>query len=645
MTRLGRITSRITIGALFALIPVASLAAITPITTASAANNTNVYVGYVDANRGWLQEPAPWDGSPNTTFEGCSPSASCAFDGGAVRFANNSGGNVNVDFITVNIGGCVFDLWPHNVTVATGSQLIATQTISGADAGCSSDGHLDGSDVGPGGIPYAGNCTPDGVIPTVTVSVDGTATTFNDSAQVLNTGGVDQASCSSPGRPQGNEAAQWQLIGGTQVCSAASLTLAPPTQSEVVGGTASVTASLVNNCGQPLQSNTVTFTVKSGPNTGVTGSAVTDSNGNATFSYSSSVSGADTVEASVTTSGGTFTSNDVTVNWDAAIAASGLSFAGTEGNPTGSVVVATFTDADTADTARGYTATINWGDSSSSSGAVSGSNGSFSVSGNHTYVEEASYTVSVTITDNDTASNTATISSTASIGDAALSATCGVPALILPGVNGATATFTDAARPSGTLSDFSASIDWGDGSSSTGTVSGLNGGPYTVSGAHAYSGTGMYTVTTSIVDAGGSKTSTTCKTLVYAFPRHGTFVLGDKTVASAGTSTVNWWGSQWAKNNALSGGSAPNSMKGFAEHPSSSPPVCGGGYRTDPGEASEPPDHVPSYMAVVVSSQISKSHDDILGDIRKIVIVKTDPGYRDDPGHRGTGVIVATVCG
>jgi hypothetical protein len=26
------------------------------------------------------------------------------------------------------------------------------------------------------------------------------------------------------------------------------------------------------------------------------------------------------------------------------------------------------------------------------------------------------------------------------------------------------------------------------------------------------------------------------------------------------------------------------------------------------------------------------------------VIVKTDAGYKDDPGHAGTGMVVATVC-
>jgi len=34
----------------------------------------------------------------------------------------------------------------------------------------------------------------------------------------------------------------------------------------------------------------------------------------------------------------------------------------------------------------------------------------------------------------------------------------------------------------------------------------------------------------------------------------------------------------------------------------------------------------------------------ISGDIRKIVIVKTNPGYGPSPGHVGTGQVVAIVC-
>jgi hypothetical protein len=50
-------------------------------------------------------------------------------------------------------------------------------------------------------------------------------------------------------------------------------------------------------------------------------------------------------------------------------------------------------------------------------------------------------------------------------------------------------------------------------------------------------------------------------------------------------------------------------------------------------------------MAVIVSSKITKSGSQISGNTVAIVIVKTSSGYKNDPGHAGTGTVVATLCG
>ena len=105
---------------------------------------------------------------------------------------------------------------------------------------------------------------------------------------------------------------------------------------------------------------------------------------------------------------------------------------------------------------------------------------------------------------------------------------------------------------------------------------------------------------------------------------------------------VYWWGSQWHKNNSLSGGAAPAAFKGFEN--SSPAPTCGDTWKTNPGNSSGPPAMVPSYMAVVVSSKITKIGSTISGDVREVVIVKTDPGYGPNPGHEGTGEVVAILC-
>ena len=61
---------------------------------------------------------------------------------------------------------------------------------------------------------------------------------------------------------------------------------------------------------------TVNFTVVSGPNAGLTGSAVTDSNGHASFTYVGNSPGTDTIQASfVNSQGVTVVSNPVTKTW------------------------------------------------------------------------------------------------------------------------------------------------------------------------------------------------------------------------------------------------------------------------------------------------------------------------------------------
>jgi hypothetical protein len=192
-------------------------------------------------------------------------------------------------------------------------------------------------------------------------------------------------------------------------------------------------------------------------------------------------------------------------------------------------------------------------------------------------------------------------------------------------------------------SDYSATIDWGDGSSSAGTVSpGTGHGPYTVTGSHTYGSTGTFTITTTIKDVGGSTTVATCTTLVFAFaPGGGSFVIGDGNYA-LGTD-VQFWGAQWWKRNSLTLGPAPASFKGFAERPAT--PTCGAIWSTDPGNSPPPPaGPLPTYMGVIVSSGITKFGPVIVGDTLHIVVVRTDRGYKPNPGHAGTGTVVARVC-
>ena len=74
------------------------------------------------------------------------------------------------------------------------------------------------------------------------------------------------------------------------------------------------------------------------------------------------------------------------------VPAGGFSFSGAAGTSVGGTV-ATIIDPNTSATSSAYSATINWGDGTTSPGTISGSNGSFSVTGNHAYTAGGTYPV------------------------------------------------------------------------------------------------------------------------------------------------------------------------------------------------------------------------------------------------------------
>lgn len=49
-------------------------------------------------------------------------------------------------------------------------------------------------------------------------------------------------------------------------------------------------------------------------------------------------------------------------------------------------------------------------------------------------------------------------------------------------------------------------------------------------------------------------------------------------------------------------------------------------------------------MVIIVSNQITKSGSTIAGDTPHLVVVATNPGYAGNPGHAGTGTVVAALC-
>jgi len=164
--------------------------------------------------------------------------------------------------------------------------------------------------------------------------------------------------------------------------------------------------------------------------------------------------------------------------------------------------VANFTDTFTNNVASDFLATVDWGDGVTSSATITGGSGAFAVSGSHTYQEESSYLLKVTLTDDSPGTATKTVSTTINVADAALSGsavaiapTAGTP------FTGTVANFTDA-DPNGAIADYTATINWGDGTTTPGAI----GSGFTVSGTHTYAAGygGTFTLSVTVNDAGGA---------------------------------------------------------------------------------------------------------------------------------------------
>jgi hypothetical protein len=225
------------------------------------------------------------------------------------------------------------------------------------------------------------------------------------------------------------------------------------------------------------------------------------------------------IHVSITSAGGSATqAAGSAVVADAALTGQKSTIAATEGVALVNTTVATFTDANTDAPVSDFTALINWGDGHQSVGTVtSAGSGNFSVSGSNTYAEAGSYSVVVTIT--DVGGKSAVVGSTATVADAALTSTSvGITATEAQSFTGTVATFTDA-NALAPATDFSATVDWGDGTSvSAGTVTQAANGTFFVTGSHIYTDNtpvgAPRTVTVTIKDNEGANTTATSSATV-----------------------------------------------------------------------------------------------------------------------------------
>ncbi len=213
--------------------------------------------------------------------------------------------------------------------------------------------------------------------------------------------------------------------------------------------------------------------------------------------------------------------------------------------------VATFSDSNGGDTPASFTATINWGDGTSSAGTVSGGGGTFTVSGGHTYADEGNDQASVTLTHtSDSATSTVSGGVAVAENDVLNVHATSFSAKAQQAFNGAVATFTDTDNAN-VAGDFIAVIDWGDGTTNAGSISGSN-GAFTVNGSHTYAAAGPDNVTVTVTDdAPGTATATGTASIQVApnmvvmtgTPGNDTFTAlpGDERIdAGQGVDTINF---------------------------------------------------------------------------------------------------------
>ena len=217
------------------------------------------------------------------------------------------------------------------------------------------------------------------------------------------------------------------------------------------------------------------------------------------------------VKVTATDSGGlsAFETFQMAVNAAAALAGQVILTTATEHMALASgTTVATFTDSNLSDTVSAFTASIDWGDGTTTAGVVTGSNGSFTVLGGHTYADEGSDLVTATIT--RSADHTQiSLAGTVTVADHDVLTPHGVTinASSNQPFTGTVATFSDIDTISG-AGDFAATIDWGDGTATVGTVTGGN-GAFTVSGTHVYTAAGQDAVTVTLSEAAPGTTAVT----------------------------------------------------------------------------------------------------------------------------------------
>src|SRR5215472_3582645 len=180
----------------------------------------NVLAGYMDTHTVGFssKQPNPWPYTDPSSFVGTPcpnyPNNTTCWDASAVRLDNPGSTDVTGVHVVVVIGSKTYNLWPSSLTVKAHGMLVLTETGSQKNSA-----NFDGSDFPPNSY-NGGNtasCANSGAIPAVKITISGATTTYLDSGQVLNGGGVDSGHCLNGKFVSGrmDESHPWAQIGSS----------------------------------------------------------------------------------------------------------------------------------------------------------------------------------------------------------------------------------------------------------------------------------------------------------------------------------------------------------------------------------------------------------------------------------------------
>jgi hypothetical protein len=205
--------------------------------------------------------------------------------------------------------------------------------------------------------------------------------------------------------------------------------------------------------------------------------------------------------ASATTSAATITASGQDLTGDA-----GQDLEGT---------VASFTDTDPNADEADFTATVNWPGGGSSDGTVSfNDSGGFDVTADNVFQNAGDQNYTVTIT-NSTEGQTATTTGTAHVADAPFDVEAGTVTV------GAFAHWITAVissdNPYAKASDFTATVDWGDGSGQGNADVSVLGSEFQAVGTHTYPHDGEFFTTVTVTDSHGQTVTSNGHVLIQQF--------------------------------------------------------------------------------------------------------------------------------